>query len=664
ASGVDGMKVYSVRICQAPKSISPFSGSPNVPASPQEVFDAGDVQFDNAFRIKGDSDVFELDSLRTASFYAFENMQGTPLGENDDPWKKMPSSVGSLGTLDPAKAALCTYIEVATRFSLGSKYYGQVVYKLFLGKDAVKNFDIERNHTINVTLKVTEHGFDRDSVSWKIDTLNLFRDKNVRNLTMYLAQKQQRMVIGEIKSLSLDPDVPDVLENGRLKIAYNGSDKESYSISALEVGSDTVYVTLIDPLLSGDNPEGLSNEFVSKMCVDVLAPKLNFRWKNTAVSGAGVRDSVYLAMDGESKTLIPYYTDTSYLHEMKRGDEFDKDLYDQLLSTVIIADSLDSQYIGNKESKTPLSHDIWLQALKSVGAQPLDGHGFGFISVAAVSPDIDTLKCRPYTENPFQDEADKTFESTSLVNSSTDEQFIFPLGQLKEYTGNSDGFYRYRIGTPTQPKGNPCSATLFNGESINIRWFYGSNGDLNIPSQNERFFGIVTNRYSAQEWYSPILYNASFTVHVAIGAVGAYASSAKAPQNWFIQAQWAHPHYNVYDELGASPLAQFDEKIVSTTQIHENDEYIKGVENPLYRLTWYEDVTKVPASLGADFYKTHEPDFGITDVTTYNSDGSVKPDFVDITPDNPYLLPLSGYDVRVHYYKDVSGHPTNWIGVK
>lgn len=118
--------------------------------------------------IASTSDLESINSLGSGystSFYLLENMQGNILEGNDDPDRKIPESVAAAGA-DPS---LCTYLEITGTYSDRSGHLTgeNVVAHLYLGSDAVSNFDLVRNRHYGVTLTITDNGCLR--TDWKID---------------------------------------------------------------------------------------------------------------------------------------------------------------------------------------------------------------------------------------------------------------------------------------------------------------------------------------------------------------------------------------------------------------------------------------------------------------------------------------------------------------
>ena len=142
--------VQDVRMFNAINTYSPFTSSAR-----QEHTGRIEYTFDNASA----SDVSTLNRGGTISLYAFENMQGTLLPGNTDPWNKVPASIGDAGDY-------CTYLEVDCTYGYSDN---EVTYRMYLGKDATTNFDVERNTVYRVTLMPTETEIRGERGSWKVE---------------------------------------------------------------------------------------------------------------------------------------------------------------------------------------------------------------------------------------------------------------------------------------------------------------------------------------------------------------------------------------------------------------------------------------------------------------------------------------------------------------
>lgn len=173
---LDNPEWFSVKyakICNAINTYTTFSTSAR-----QEHFGSIDHSFDYA----SSADVTRLGSGETVSLYAFENMQGTLLPGNTDPWKKVPANIGNAGDY-------CTYLEVGCTYGSGDN---DVTYRMYLGHDATTNFDVERNTIYSVTLVPTEKEIRGDKGSWKVEAepwreivdIELFLNPSVLELSL------------------------------------------------------------------------------------------------------------------------------------------------------------------------------------------------------------------------------------------------------------------------------------------------------------------------------------------------------------------------------------------------------------------------------------------------------------------------------------------------
>jgi len=107
---------------------------------------------------ESDREHFDAD-VSSLTFYMFENLRGTLLPDNTDPWQKVPSNI-------PDCQNLCTYIEITGEYTPDGGETSHVTYRFFPGEDATTNFDIRRNTLYTIHLCITGEGFGKDS--WKI----------------------------------------------------------------------------------------------------------------------------------------------------------------------------------------------------------------------------------------------------------------------------------------------------------------------------------------------------------------------------------------------------------------------------------------------------------------------------------------------------------------
>ena len=144
--------VSSVRLRQVSSSVEVFN--PEYKAlSESGVFD-GDYA--------SAADISNVNSSGAIYLYIPENLQGTLLPGNSDPWAKeyFNSSLSSV-------RKLCSFLEVEGVYTDNSGgLSARHKYKMYLGSDATTNFDVRRNTSYDLTLSVSDLGIFRDS--WKV----------------------------------------------------------------------------------------------------------------------------------------------------------------------------------------------------------------------------------------------------------------------------------------------------------------------------------------------------------------------------------------------------------------------------------------------------------------------------------------------------------------
>lgn len=117
--------------------------------------------------IWGDQSAGSFHSDNARALPCYENMQGEPEGKS-----KLQDSDGD-GIIDSEfpKDGVDngTYLEVEGYYVANRPEYksqGKIKYRFMLGKDAVKNFDLVRNHHYKITMRLKDYGND---VDWHIE---------------------------------------------------------------------------------------------------------------------------------------------------------------------------------------------------------------------------------------------------------------------------------------------------------------------------------------------------------------------------------------------------------------------------------------------------------------------------------------------------------------
>lgn len=158
--------INSVKVRQM-NTVCPFFGDGRAQGS-------GDVTDGD---LSDSDDMVLLNSGWETKFYVLENKQGTLLPNNTDPNMKNPSKVTQAG----GNPGFCTYIEVEGEYSdlRGELKAEPVVTRFFLGEDACRNFDVNRNWRYNITLSFT------DDVCFRNDWRSSCTVSDTRSLGFY-----------------------------------------------------------------------------------------------------------------------------------------------------------------------------------------------------------------------------------------------------------------------------------------------------------------------------------------------------------------------------------------------------------------------------------------------------------------------------------------------
>ena len=228
---LQGLDITSVTLRQAASAVRPFQEGGSRAMSAAEVIDGDHAS------------AADLEKLNTTGegvfFYALENMQGTLLPGNADPWKKTPENIGSQG--------LCTYIEVCGTFKAGFFYSGNVTYRFYLGTDSTKNFDIRRNSEQFITLSMTGDGLKE--ISWKIDADVAIEDGFASGRISSGMHAINDLYIGECPTYEIDlkPELLEYFHNDlsgvKLSFVATEGPAQALSFGALKKNSTGKYET-------------------------------------------------------------------------------------------------------------------------------------------------------------------------------------------------------------------------------------------------------------------------------------------------------------------------------------------------------------------------------------------------------------------------------------
>ena len=174
--------------------------------------------------------------INGVELYQMENLQGRLLPQNTHPSGKVFPQ-GSI------YESICSYVEIQALYK-SDKKEGNVVYRFYLGEDAVSNFDVCRNTQYNVAVIFKGEGGVDDN-SWRVDISDLtgvvppdveFEESarvmyDLEETTLPFLKVEGK---GDIQVSSSDPSVVQVL----------GYDRNGVGVKALKPGTASVSVKL------------------------------------------------------------------------------------------------------------------------------------------------------------------------------------------------------------------------------------------------------------------------------------------------------------------------------------------------------------------------------------------------------------------------------------
>lgn len=297
-------EVTSVRLKQAANTVGIFSGGCRATS--------GTMVSDGDYASPGDLESVNIGGR--INLYMLENMQGTLLPGNTDPWMKEYFNPG----LSDRKA-LCTYLEVRGRYrDRSGGLETENTYRMYLGSDAMTNFDVQRNASYVLTLTISDMGAYRES--WKVDREEL---SDIRSLRFEPGLVAVPSLSSASVTLVASPSGTE------FELEWNQNEWASASLTTPEVSGNLVVVSNtsaleenVDVLLRARTFDGLK----SAVCtLRVLAPELvniQAEWAGEApryVAQAGV---VHCSDVPADAVLSAVSSDPSIVRLVRTGNDF------------------------------------------------------------------------------------------------------------------------------------------------------------------------------------------------------------------------------------------------------------------------------------------------------------------------------------------------------
>lgn len=255
------------------------------------------------------------------ALFLYENMQGNSLDERNK--EQLPAEDGTVIGADETKDNMPngSYIEVEAFYNMSSNEQvsaGTIRYRFMLGKDVLKNFDVERNHHYKLTLCIRGNGND---VDWHIE-YNEHSGFEIRNpyYVSYLYNHDSTL------RFRYTPPEGKTVKSLTAEIIGNNwwpdDEKSSYSESAMKEqlpfveGSDPLnpdsYTRNKYPASNADGLGGrtkfLGNGFLSLRATNKTILKLTDTWESsttwtTVEEGKYMNDRYFYGVSKESNGI-------------------------------------------------------------------------------------------------------------------------------------------------------------------------------------------------------------------------------------------------------------------------------------------------------------------------------------------------------------------------
>lgn len=210
-------------------------------------------------RTSGATDFLTGEHSTAPALYMFENRQ--PDGSNaGDQTTKTPAGLKPDALIESIKTdRKCSYIEVVADYLKGGQSgagSGTITYRFFLGKDALKDFDVQRNVHYLVTLTLNGDG-GKDEATWRVET-DLMNEINVSDIYIsYLDASTGTITVtanggGELQSLYLSNNIDHDIKltgpygTGNTRTFRAEATKTNLMQDAYNVGSFMINATFAD----------------------------------------------------------------------------------------------------------------------------------------------------------------------------------------------------------------------------------------------------------------------------------------------------------------------------------------------------------------------------------------------------------------------------------
>ncbi len=177
----------------------------------------------------------DLFSPEGARGYVYENMQGDLTPSNTE-------QIGKILTEENACYGMCTYLEFKCGYR-SERYTGTIYYRFYLGKDDLKNFDIEGNTRQIIKVYFKGNGSVREN-TWRVVTTEL-----TDNAAISFRYGKEYVYVGanllmEWAIFISDDEMPIVVSSNENVAVVRNISREGVGVRGVSVGKCIITATL------------------------------------------------------------------------------------------------------------------------------------------------------------------------------------------------------------------------------------------------------------------------------------------------------------------------------------------------------------------------------------------------------------------------------------
>lgn len=224
-------------------------------------------------------------------FFMYENYHGENFGaaETNQVWKRPAPASANQTSIEQYDDA-CSYLQVTARYNAGNQH-GEITYRVFLGADELRDFNVLRNNYYLVTLNLRNTGIGEGDASWRLAT----------NMSTMGVSESDFILNGGGEIICID--VTDGETPSNMFVDYDGGGQNWVYMITVQNGNVTGWMPL------GQNSSGFPLTSQDQIFLYVSPMIRPTTWD---VSGQHVRQVTFLMRSANESTKTPFMTITQY----------------------------------------------------------------------------------------------------------------------------------------------------------------------------------------------------------------------------------------------------------------------------------------------------------------------------------------------------------------